>query len=98
MSQFAIFVTLKLKPGTGARFRPHILENATAAVRDEPDCHQFQVLTAEDDPDTYHFYEVYSDAAGLDRHREQPHYKKFIAATQEMIEERIIQRCSLIKP
>ncbi len=98
MSQFAIFVTIKLKPGLGDAFRPHILENAAAAVRDEPACHQFQVLTAEDDPDTYHFYEVYSDAAALDRHREQPHYKKFIAATQDMMAERIIARLSLIKP
>ena len=98
MSQFAIFVTIKLKPGTGAAFRPIILENATAAVRDEPDCHQFQVLTDESDPDTYFFYEVYSDAAALDTHREQPHYKTFIEAGKDMIAERIIQRCTLIKP
>ena len=98
MSRFAIFVTFKLKPGTGEAFRPHILENATAAVRDEPGCFQFQVLTAEEDPDTYHFYEVYSDPAALDSHRQQPHYLKFIEATKDMITERIIQRCSLIKP
>ncbi|MFQ5954764.1 MAG: putative quinol monooxygenase [Kiloniellales bacterium] len=97
MNQFAIIVTITPKPGTGDLFRPHILENATAAVRDESDCHQFQVLTAEDDPDTYYFYEVYSDAGALDLHRQQPHYKKFIEATKDMIEERIIQRCALIK-
>ncbi len=97
MGQFAIFVTVKLKPGMGEAFRPHILENATAAVRDEPECHQFQVLTGEDDPDTYFFYEVYSRPEALDHHREQPHYKKFIAATQEMMAERVIQRCSLVQ-
>ena len=97
MNQFAIIVTIKLKPGTGDRFRPHILENATAAVRDEPDCHQFQVLTAEDDADTYYFYEVYTDAGSLDRHRQQPHYQKFIEATKDMIQDRTIQRCGLIK-
>ena len=98
MNQFAIFVTIKLKPGMGEAFRPHILENAAAAVLDEPDCHQFQVLTDEDDPDSYRFYEVYSDAAALDTHREQPHYKKFIAATQDMMAERAVVRLSLIKP
>ena len=97
MSQFAIFVTIKLKPGSGEAFRPLILENATAAVRDEPECQQFQVLTDEENPDVYFFYEVYSNAAALDFHREQPHYKKFIEGAKDMIEERIIQRCSLIK-
>lgn len=97
VNNFAIFVTIKLKPGKGKAFRPLILENAEAAVRDEEDCLQFQVLTAEGDPDTYFFYEVYSDAAALDRHRETPHYKKYMAAAGPMIAERSIQRCALIK-
>ncbi len=32
MSQFAIFVTIKLKPGLGEAFRPHILENAAGSA------------------------------------------------------------------
>ena len=32
MSQFAIFVTIKLKPGTAEAFQALILENAEAAV------------------------------------------------------------------
>ena len=95
VSKFAIFVTIKLKPGTAGDFRPLIEENAKAAVRDEPECHQFQVLTAEDDPDTFFFYEVYTDAAGLDNHRETPHYQKYIAASDAMIADRNIQRCTL---
>ncbi len=96
VSQFAIFVTIKLKPGTADGFRPLILENAEAAVRDEEDCLQFQVLTAEGDPETYFFYEVYTDAEGLEKHRETPHYQKYVAATEDMIEDRAIQRCELI--
>ena len=96
MSQFAIFVTIKLKPGTAGDFLPLIEENAEAAVRDEPECHQFQVLTAEDDPDTFFFFEVYKEASSLDHHRETPHYKKYDAATRDMIAERSIQRCTLI--
>ncbi len=96
MSQFAIFVTIKLKPGTADDFRPLILENAEAAVRDEPDCHQFQVLTAEDDPETYFFYEVYTGAEGLENHRKTPHYQKYMAAAEDMIADRAIQRCDLL--
>ena len=95
MSQFAIFVTIKLKPGNADAFRTLILENAEAAVRDEDACRQFQVLTDGSDPDTFFFYEVYTDAAGLDHHRETPHYRKYNAATENMIAERAIQRCTL---
>ncbi len=95
MSQFAIFVTIKLKPGTADAFRPLIEENAEAAVRGEPDCLQFQVMTAEDDPETYFFYEVYTGAESLEKHRETPHYRQYMAAAEDMIAERSIQRCDL---
>jgi len=96
VSQFAIFVTIKLKPGTADAFRPLIEKNAEAAVRDEADCHQFQVLTAEDDPETYFFFEVYTDAESLENHRETPHYRKYMAAAGDMIADRSIQRCDLL--
>ncbi len=95
MSQFAIFVTIKLKPGNADAFRALILENAEAAVRDEPECRQFQVLTAEDDPETFFFYEVYDAASSLDHHRETPHYQKYMKASEDMIQDRAIQRCNL---
>ncbi len=95
MSQFAIFVTIKLKPGTADDFRRLILENAEAAVRDEPACQQFQVLTDESDPETFFFYEVYTDASGLENHRDTPHYQKYMNGTEDMIQDRAIQRCNL---
>ena len=96
MSQFAIFVTIKLKPGTADDFRPLIEENAAAAVRDEEECLRFDVLRAEDDPDTFFFYEVYTSAESLEKHRETPHYRKYMAATEDMIQDRAIQRCDLL--
>ncbi len=96
MSRFAIFVTVKLKPGSADAFRPVILENATAAVRDESECHEFHVMRSETDPDTFHFFEVYTSAASLDAHREMPHYKKYVDATKEMIADRDIQRVEVL--
>ena len=96
MSQFAIFVTIKLKPGMAEDFRPLIEENAEAAPRDEPDCLRFDVLTDENDPDTFFFYEVYTSAEGLEKHRETPHYQKYMAAAEDMIADRSIQRCNLV--
>ena len=96
MTRFAIFVTIKLHPGKAEEFKPHILANAQAAVRDEPDCREFRVMTAEGDVDTFHFFEAYSDAAALESHRETPHYKAFRAATDDMVVERTIQRLDLL--
>ena len=96
MNRFAIFVTVGLARGCGAAFLRHALENAQAALRDEPDCHEFRVMIAQGDADTFHFFEAYSDAAALESHRETPHYKAFRAATHDMVVERTIQRLNLL--
>ena len=98
MSRFAIFVTIKLHPGKADEFKPHILANARAAVRDEPECHLFHVLQSEDDPDTIFFYEIYTSAESLDVHREQPHFKKFFEDANHMVAERTIQRLTVENP
>ncbi|MDH5747868.1 MAG: antibiotic biosynthesis monooxygenase [Rhodospirillales bacterium] len=97
MNPHAIIVTIKLKPGMGDAFRPFIMENGETAVRDEPGCQQFHIMTAEGDPDTYFFYEVYDSADALDTHREQPHFKKFRDGTKDMIAERSVQSCTVLK-
>lgn len=90
MSKFAIFVTVKVAPGKADEFLPIILENATSAVRDEPDCHMFRVLRNRDDADTFHFFEVYTSEASLDIHRETPHYKKFRELADPLVVDRQI--------
>lgn len=98
MSRFAIIVSIKLKPGTAEEFKPHILANAEAAVRDEPDCHLFHVVQTQDDPDRFFFYEVYTDEAALETHRQQPHYKRFIDSAGDLVEERVIHRVKVLNP
>lgn len=97
MSAFAIIVTVKLKPGAADDFRPLILANADAAVRDEPACRQFQVMCAKDDPETFIFTEVHDDVAALDSHRAQPHLEATVVATKDLIAERTVRHCTVIK-
>lgn len=96
MSKFAIFVTVKIKDGKVDEFLSHALVNATAAVRDEPNCHMFRVMQNQEDPNTVHFYEVYTEAASLDLHREFPHYKAYDAATKDLIAEKSIIKVDLL--
>ena len=95
--KFAIVVTFKLKPGSAQAFRPIIMENAEASVRDEPGCHQFQVLCDEVDPDQIVLYEVYEDVDAFEAHKMTPHFEKFDREGKPMVEEAVVQRCTLLK-
>lgn len=95
-AKYAIFVTMQLKEGMGEAFRPHILKNAEATRRDEADNHLYNVLISEDDPDRYHFYEVYSSKEALDAHRQTPHFKAYAEATKDMVADRNVQCCHMV--
>ena len=94
---FAIIVKFTLKPGVAKSFAPLIMENATASVREEPTCQQFQVLHDEQNPGIVFLYEVYDNAVAHNAHRETPHFKKFIEAAEKMIADREVQRCTLLQ-
>lgn len=73
----SIFVTIKIKDGYREQFMEASLGDGQGSVRDEPGCFRFDILQNDDDPNLFHLYEVYADAAALDAHREAPHYKKW---------------------
>lgn len=96
MTRFAIIVEFRLRPGTLERFMPLVLENAAASVRDEPGCSRFDVMTpyegGAEPPDQVTLYEIYEDAAAFQAHLATPHYARFKAATDELIEGRLLRR------
>ena len=96
MNHFAVIVSIGLKPEAAKNFYPHIIEDAAASRRDEPDCHRFDVVVAEDDDHQLYFYEEYTDAAAFEAHRNTPHYETFRQATDEMVLERVVHRCNRI--
>ena|SRR5579871_1667604 len=98
MPAFALVVEFGIKPEAMARFRPLMLENAQASLRDEPGCRQFDVLTMAEDGNQVVLYEIYDDAKAFDAHLASPHYKKFAASTGDMIATRSIKRLDYIGP
>jgi autoinducer 2-degrading protein len=93
---FAVVVTFTIKSGLMDKFMPLMLENARASVANEPDCHQFDVCTDEAQPDSVFLYEIYSDLAGFDAHRQTPHFKRFDAAVSAMIETKDVRTFSTV--
>jgi len=97
VAKFAIFVTVKIKEGKIEDFLAQAYANATAAVRDEPNCHMFRVMQNQEDSNTVHFYEVYTSADCLDDHRETVHYKAYNKATADMIADKSIVKVDVLQ-
>jgi quinol monooxygenase YgiN len=88
---YAVCVNFKLKPGIAADFLPLMLANAQTSLRDEPNCHQFDVSSDTNNPDAVFLYELYTNRAAFDAHLASPHFKTFDAAVTPMIADKIIQ-------
>ena len=88
---YAVCVNFQLKPGKAADFMPLMLNNARTSLRDEPDCHQFDVATDTTNPDAIFLYELYTNRAAFDAHLASAHFKTFDAAVGPMIADKIIQ-------
>ena len=94
-ARFALCVTVQVHPGQGDAFAPIIGEAAEAAVREEPGCHAFRVGRNEEDRDQFVLFEVYDDAAALEFHHAQPHFKTFFERAGDMILHKSAVRLSL---
>ena len=93
---FAVVVTFKLKPGSAQAFNPIMIENAEASVRDEPGCHQFQVLHDQSDAETIVLYEVYADQAAVDHHMATSYMAAYREDTGGWVTDRKITKALLL--
>ena len=88
-------VELDIVPADLEKFKAAIQKNAAASVK-EPGCRQFDVLFEDGNPHHVFLYEVYDDAAALDSHRQQPHFKTYWETTAPMIAKRVARHMSPI--
>ena len=92
---YVIIVDFEIKPDRLADFLPLMQENATASLRDEPGCHQFDVCQDADAPHRIFLYETYDDRAAFETHLASSHFRNFDAASADMItskDVRVLQR------
>jgi quinol monooxygenase YgiN len=88
-------VDLDINPADMPKFLELIKENAAAAVK-EPGCREFNVTVLAKDPNHVFLYEVYDNAAALDSHRATDHFKKYAAATANMVAKRDVRGMSVV--
>lgn len=84
---FTVIVSLRVKPDMVGRFLEVMGETSRASRRDEPGCLRFDVHRDNDDPGHFLLYELYADErAFTEAHRRAPHYEKWRAASDELLE------------
>jgi (4S)-4-hydroxy-5-phosphonooxypentane-2,3-dione isomerase len=88
-------VDLVIVPSEMPKFIEAIKENAAASVK-EPGCREFNVLVLANRPNHVFLFEVYDNEAALAAHRETPHFKKYFAASGNMVADRNVRGMSVI--
>lgn len=63
------------------------LENLVIETKKEQACIQYDLHQGIDDANTFVFYEIWEDQAGLDLHNKQPHIQEFVAMAAEKLQE-----------
>ena len=72
-----LMVTINIKPEHKEAFMEEMMGDAIGSNRDEEGCLRFDVVQDNENPNTIHLYEVYTDEAALEAHRQAPHYLKW---------------------
>jgi quinol monooxygenase YgiN len=80
---FVVAVLYEIKPEFRGAFHDAIGKNSAASLRDELECHRFDVCFSPDGLRCF-LYELYSDEAAFDFHRRTEHFTEFIQNTQDM--------------
>ena len=95
---FCVAIELSVKQDQLEAFMPLMLENAAASLRDEPDCHRFDVCTDAARPGDVFLYELYTDEAAFKTHLTMPHFLSFDRQTADMISEKNIRTYGIVAP
>jgi quinol monooxygenase YgiN len=74
----ALFAKVTVKPGEVERFLKYLEADWRGSLGEEG-CIRFDVLRDGSDPHVFYLYEVYTDDAAYERHKEAPYLKAMFA-------------------
>jgi autoinducer 2-degrading protein len=88
---FIAAVEYDVTPGKVDDFLAAVNENAAASVK-EPGCRELNVTVSQKDPNHVFIFEVYDNAAAAEAHLATEHFKKYKAATKDLVVKRQVQQ------
>jgi quinol monooxygenase YgiN len=83
---FSLLVQMTVRPGRREEFLAGMAANAEASVRDEPGCLRFDVCAVEGDENRFLLYELYADADAFAAHKATPHFARWRAVAEQVLE------------
>ena len=89
-------VELVVVPSELPKFLELAKDNAATAIK-EPGVREFNITQLASNPNHVVFYEVYENEAALTTHRATDHFKKYLAATANMVADRIVRPMAAVE-
>jgi quinol monooxygenase YgiN len=83
--ELTVIAVFKLKTGTREKFIAFAQNDSESSLMYEEGCKVFDILIPEEDSSYVVLYEVYSDRAAFDNHKNMPHYFPFIEGTAPLL-------------
>lgn len=90
MSQFVIVVMYSIEPEHAATFHVAVQQQAQHSLSREEGCLQFDVCSLPNAPEQVLLYEVYSDAAAFEAHRQTEHFQHFSTTIEPWIKSKTV--------
>jgi quinol monooxygenase YgiN len=84
---FIAAVEYDIVPGQVDNFLAALKENGAESVK-EPGCRELDIAVSQKDPNHVFIFEVYENAAAAEDHTATEHFKKYKAATKDMVAKR----------
>jgi quinol monooxygenase YgiN len=94
---YATFGVMDVKPEHVRAFTEATIREARGTVRDEPGVVQFHILTDEDIPTRFYFFEIFRHEAAAEAHWETENFMTWLATVEEMLDGEI-RRTSTMRP
>ncbi len=81
---------LEIDPAHLDRYLEIVKEEMAISVRDEPGVLALYAVADNNKPNRVRFFEMYTDDAAYELHRQSPHFRKYFESTKHMITSRVL--------
>lgn len=88
MPAIALVVEIRTQPGQRDAFLARLRQHRAKVLANEPGCRGFEILLAEEEPDSLVLYEAYQDERALEEHDAAPYFQAYREDTAAMIASR----------
>lgn len=88
MPAIALVVEIRTQPGQRDAFLARLRQHRAKVLANDPGCRGFEILLAEEEPDSLVLYEAYQDEQALEEHDAAPYFQAYREDTAAMIASR----------